>query len=108
MTSPCQIRAKGRTIDFTIDSGAKWVFGRINLSKYGEKQGTEDAPKGCSVLEISIKDILWSGNPAQAEVVQCWLYERRVICTLQTLSTQMLQLSLSNVDGPGESKYCTV
>lgn len=60
------------------------------------------------MLEISIKDILWSGKPAQAEVVQCRLYESRVICTLQTLSTQTLQLSLSNVDGPGESKYCTV
>lgn len=65
-----------------FDNGAKWVFGRINVSKYGEKQGTEDAPQGCSMLEISIKDILWSGNPAQAEVVHCWVYERRVVCTL--------------------------
>lgn len=79
------------------------MFGRINVSKYGKKQGTEDAPQGCSVLEI-----LWSGNPAMAEVVYYWVYERRVVCTLQTLSTQLLLLSLSNVDGPGESKYCTM
>lgn len=82
MPSPCQIRAEVQTIEFTFDNGAKWVFGRINARKYGEKQRTQDAPQGCSVLEISIKDILWSRNPAQAEVAHCWMSERRVVCTL--------------------------
>lgn len=53
------------------------------MSKYGEKQGTENAPQGCSLL-ISIKDILWSGNRHRLRlfIAGCMKEEWFALCRL--------------------------